>query len=181
MKGRPLAKAGYEQELTSIRGFIAMQNRADSGHGGTVVPVAAADKVHDKGHLRDRTRTNKGAREDGERGQTRREGGWGKRANQEGGRMGKEGKPGGREDGERGQTRREGGWGKRANQEGGSLLIRHGNCTECFDVTRLFSSMCAQCIKCRNIIYMLYFIYANCTVGGLYLGGFTGSLKINAG
>jgi hypothetical protein len=43
MKGRPLAKAGYEQELSSIRGFIAMQNRADST-GGTVVPTTA-DKV----------------------------------------------------------------------------------------------------------------------------------------
>lgn len=43
MKGRPLAKAGYEQELSSIRGFIAMQNKADSA-GGTVVPTAA-DKV----------------------------------------------------------------------------------------------------------------------------------------
>ena len=31
MKGRPLAKAGYEQELTSIKGFVALQNRADSG------------------------------------------------------------------------------------------------------------------------------------------------------
>ena len=30
MKGRPLAKAGYEQELASIKGFIAMQNKADS-------------------------------------------------------------------------------------------------------------------------------------------------------
>lgn len=41
MKGRPLAKAGYEQELISIRGFIAMQNKAESG---TAVPVTA-DKV----------------------------------------------------------------------------------------------------------------------------------------
>lgn len=40
MKGRPLAKAGYEQELISIRGFIAMQNKADSG-----AAVPAADKV----------------------------------------------------------------------------------------------------------------------------------------
>ncbi len=40
MKGRPLAKAGYEQELTSIKGFVALQNRADSG-GASV----ASDKV----------------------------------------------------------------------------------------------------------------------------------------
>ena len=38
MKGRPLAKAGYDQELTSVRGFIAMQNKADG------VP-AAVEKV----------------------------------------------------------------------------------------------------------------------------------------
>lgn len=43
MKGRPLAKAGYDQELTSIKGFIAMQNKAD---GGVRVSAAAiADKV----------------------------------------------------------------------------------------------------------------------------------------
>ncbi len=30
MKGRPLAKQGYEQELSSIRAFVAMQNKADS-------------------------------------------------------------------------------------------------------------------------------------------------------
>ena len=37
MKGRPLAKQGYEQELTSIRAFVSMQNKADgsSGHGAT--------------------------------------------------------------------------------------------------------------------------------------------------
>lgn len=29
MKGRPLAKLGYEQELKSIKGFVAMQNKAD--------------------------------------------------------------------------------------------------------------------------------------------------------
>ena len=29
MKGRPLAKQGYEQELKSIKGFVAMQNKAD--------------------------------------------------------------------------------------------------------------------------------------------------------
>lgn len=31
MKGRALARAGYEQELSSIRAFIAMQNKADPG------------------------------------------------------------------------------------------------------------------------------------------------------
>lgn len=31
MKGRPLAKAGYEQELSSIKGFVALQNKADGG------------------------------------------------------------------------------------------------------------------------------------------------------
>jgi len=31
MKGRPLAKQGYEQELSSIRAFVAMQNKADTG------------------------------------------------------------------------------------------------------------------------------------------------------
>ena len=41
MKGRPLAKAGYEQELVSIRGFIAMQNKAD---GGPSAP-ASCEKV----------------------------------------------------------------------------------------------------------------------------------------
>ncbi len=40
MKGRPLAKTGYEQELVSVRGFIAMQNKADGS-----VP-AAVEKVH---------------------------------------------------------------------------------------------------------------------------------------
>lgn len=29
MKGRPLAKQGYEQELKSIKAFVAMQNKAD--------------------------------------------------------------------------------------------------------------------------------------------------------
>ena len=40
MKGRPLAKAGYEQELTSIKGFIAMQNKA-----ARPVSLTPADKV----------------------------------------------------------------------------------------------------------------------------------------
>ena len=31
MKGRSLAKQGYEQELSSIRAFVAMQNKADTG------------------------------------------------------------------------------------------------------------------------------------------------------
>lgn len=31
MKGRALARAGYDQELSSIRGFVAMQNKADPG------------------------------------------------------------------------------------------------------------------------------------------------------
>ncbi len=30
MKGKPLAKTGYEQEFSSIKGFVALQNRADS-------------------------------------------------------------------------------------------------------------------------------------------------------
>lgn len=42
MKGRPLAKSGYEQELASIRGFIAMQNKADSGVASA---AASSDKV----------------------------------------------------------------------------------------------------------------------------------------
>ena len=33
MKGRPLAKQGYEQELSSIRAFVSMQNKSD-GSGG---------------------------------------------------------------------------------------------------------------------------------------------------
>ena len=45
MKGRPLAKAGYEQELSSIRGFIAMQNKASEGG---VAAAAASDKVREK-------------------------------------------------------------------------------------------------------------------------------------
>ena len=40
MKGRPLAKSGYEQELASIRSFIAMQNSS-----GSSTASAAADKV----------------------------------------------------------------------------------------------------------------------------------------
>lgn len=43
MKGRPLAKAGYEQELVSIRSFIAMQNKADSGP--QMVPTTDKPKV----------------------------------------------------------------------------------------------------------------------------------------
>jgi len=35
MKGRPLAKQGYEQELSSIRAFVAMQNKADTGGSPT--------------------------------------------------------------------------------------------------------------------------------------------------
>ena len=31
MKGRALARAGYDQELSSIRAFVAMQNKADPG------------------------------------------------------------------------------------------------------------------------------------------------------
>ena len=31
MKGRPLIKQGYEQELSSIKAFISMQNKSDSG------------------------------------------------------------------------------------------------------------------------------------------------------
>ena len=43
LKGRPLAKQGYEQELSSIRAFVSMQNKADgsssasaSDHGVSV-------------------------------------------------------------------------------------------------------------------------------------------------
>lgn len=39
-KGRPLAKAGYESELSSIKGFVALQNKAD-GSSASV----ASDKV----------------------------------------------------------------------------------------------------------------------------------------
>ena len=46
MKGRPLAKAGYEQELASIKGFIAMQNKADTG----VSAKACSDKVRMSSH-----------------------------------------------------------------------------------------------------------------------------------
>ena len=35
MKGRPLAKQGYEQELSSIRAFVAMQNKADTSSSPT--------------------------------------------------------------------------------------------------------------------------------------------------
>ena len=31
MKGKPLSKHGYEQELQSIKGFIALQNKSDGG------------------------------------------------------------------------------------------------------------------------------------------------------
>ncbi len=30
MKGRPLIKQGYEQELSSIKAFVSMQNKSDS-------------------------------------------------------------------------------------------------------------------------------------------------------
>ena len=33
MKGRSLARTGYDQELASIRSFVAMQNRADPSGG----------------------------------------------------------------------------------------------------------------------------------------------------
>ena len=35
MKGRPLAKQGYEQELSSIRAFVSMQNKSDSSGGAS--------------------------------------------------------------------------------------------------------------------------------------------------
>ena len=35
MKGKPLAKQGYEQELSSLRAFVAMQNKADGGTSPT--------------------------------------------------------------------------------------------------------------------------------------------------
>ena len=35
MKGKALAKQGYEQELSSLRAFVAMQNKADSGASPT--------------------------------------------------------------------------------------------------------------------------------------------------
>ena len=34
MKGRPLAKQGYEQELSSIKAFVSMQNKSDGNSGG---------------------------------------------------------------------------------------------------------------------------------------------------
>ena len=40
MKGRPLARSGYDQELSSIRAFVAMQNKADTGSSS-----ASADSV----------------------------------------------------------------------------------------------------------------------------------------
>ena len=49
MKGRPLAKQGYEQELTSIRAFVSMQNKADgsSGHGATDHGVSCLPRAGD--------------------------------------------------------------------------------------------------------------------------------------
>ena len=35
MKGKALAKQGYEQELSSLRAFVAMQNKADGGAATT--------------------------------------------------------------------------------------------------------------------------------------------------
>ena len=35
MKGRPLVKQGYEQELSSIRAFVSMQNKSDSSGGAS--------------------------------------------------------------------------------------------------------------------------------------------------
>ena len=46
MKGRPLAKQGYEQELKSIKAFVAMQNKADPN-------PAASDHVSVPGTWRD--------------------------------------------------------------------------------------------------------------------------------
>ena len=40
MKGRALARSGYEQELSSIKAFVAMQNKADPGSSS-----ASADSV----------------------------------------------------------------------------------------------------------------------------------------
>ena len=45
MKGRALARAGYDQELSSIRAFVAMQNKADPGSSSAQaesVSIAAA-------------------------------------------------------------------------------------------------------------------------------------------
>ena len=35
MKGRPLVKQGYEQELSSMRAFVSMQNKSDSSGGAS--------------------------------------------------------------------------------------------------------------------------------------------------
>ena len=32
MKGRPLVKQGYEQELSSIKAFVSMQDKSDTSH-----------------------------------------------------------------------------------------------------------------------------------------------------
>lgn len=48
MKGRPLAKIGYEQELVSIRGFIAMQNKVDSGPPTAASAVKVSCTVYNK-------------------------------------------------------------------------------------------------------------------------------------
>lgn len=31
VKGRPLVKQGYEQELSSIKAFVSMQNKSETG------------------------------------------------------------------------------------------------------------------------------------------------------
>ena len=37
IKGRPLVKQGYEQELSSIKAFVSMQNTSETGPSATTV------------------------------------------------------------------------------------------------------------------------------------------------
>ena len=47
MKGRALARNGYEQELSSIRAFIAMQNKADPGSASSSAESVSGKRSHD--------------------------------------------------------------------------------------------------------------------------------------
>ena len=42
MKGRQLARHGYDQELSSMKAFIAMQNKADPGGGNSAAESVSA-------------------------------------------------------------------------------------------------------------------------------------------
>ena len=46
MKGRPLARNGYDQELSSIKAFVAMQNKADPGSSSSQADSVSRVSMH---------------------------------------------------------------------------------------------------------------------------------------